>query len=169
MNKSTVLTLCFTLLVASVSFSQKFGYCNSSALLTDIPEMKQADTELKSFQAQLQKKGQEMVKALQDKAAEVKRKEEQGTISPKELEIQNTKLAEEQETIAKYEQEVYDKLAQKREELFSPLLERVNKAMAEVAKENNFVFVFDTASSFLLYADESLDVSKLVKLKLNIE
>ncbi|MBK6997476.1 MAG: OmpH family outer membrane protein [Lewinellaceae bacterium] len=106
-------------------------------MLTNIPEMKQADSELKSFQTQLQKKGQEMVKGLQDKAAELKRKEEQGTISPKELEIQNAKLAEEQEAIAKYEQEVYEKLAQKREELFSPILERVNKAMSDVAQEHD--------------------------------
>jgi outer membrane protein len=169
MNKSTVLTLCLTLMVASVGYSQKFGYCNSALLLTNIPEMKQADSELKSYQTQLTKKGQEMVKSLQDKAADLKRKEEQGAISPKELETQNTKLGEEQQAIAKYEQEVYEKLAQKREELFQPILERVNTAMSEVAKENGFVFVFDTNSNMVLYANESLDVTKLVKAKLHIE
>lgn len=169
MNKSTLLTLCLTLMMASVGFSQKFGYCNSSELLTSIPEMKQADSELKGFQAQLQKKGQEMVKSLQDRAAELKRKEELGTISPKDLEAQNAKLGEDQEAISNYEKEVYDKLAQKREELFSPILEKVNQAMSEVAKENGFVFVFDTNSNTVLYAHESLDVTKLVKTKLNIE
>ena len=164
-----MLTLCFTLLVATVGFSQKFGYCNSSILLSNIPEMKQADSELKSFQTQLTKKGQEMVKALQDKAAELKRKEDQGTISPKDLEDQKAKLAEEQDAISKYEQEVYDKLAQKREELFAPILKRVNDAMSDVAKENGFIYVFDTNSSVVLYAHESLDVTKLVKAKLNIE
>jgi Skp family chaperone for outer membrane proteins len=87
MNKSTMLTLCLTFMVATISFSQKFGYCNSSILLSNIPEMKQADSELKGFQTQLQKRGQEMVKSLQDRAAELKRKEELGTISPKELKI----------------------------------------------------------------------------------
>ena len=169
MNKSTVLTLCLTLMIASVGFSQKFGYCNSSALLTNIPEMKQADSELKSYQTQLTKKGQDMVKALQDKAADVKRKEEQGAISPKELESQNAKLAEEQQVIAQYEQEVYEKLAQKRQELFQPILDRVNTAMSDVAKENGYVFVFDTNSNMVLYANESLDVTKLVKSKLHIE
>lgn len=164
-----MLTLCLTFLVATVGFSQKFGYCNSSALLTSIPDMKQADSELKSFQTQLTKKGQEMVKALQDKAADLKRKEELGTISPKDLETQNAKLAEEQDAIAKYEQDVYQKLSEKREQLFSPILDRVNKAMADVAKDNGFVFVFDTNSNVVLYAHESLDVTALVKAKLNIE
>lgn len=169
MNKSTLLTLCLTLMVATVGFSQKFGFCNSSALLTSIPEMKQADSELKGFQTQLQKRGQEMVKSLQDRAAELQRKSELGTISPKDEEAQKAKLAEDQDAISKYEQEVYDKLAQKREELFTPILDKVNKAMADVAKENGFVFVFDTNSSIVLYAHESLDVTKLVKTKLNIE
>jgi outer membrane protein len=160
--------LALGLMFATAGFSQKFGYCNSSALLTSIPEVKAADSDLQAFQAQLTKRGQEMVKALQDKAAELDRKEKQGTISPKDLETQGLKLKEEESSIAKYEQEVYDKLAQKREELFKPILDKVNQAMADVAKENQFAFVFDQNTQVLLYADESLDVTNLVKAKLGI-
>ena len=166
MNKSTLLTLCISFMMTTVGFSQKFGYCNSSALLANIPDVKQADSELKSFQTQLQKKGQEMVKALQDKAAELQRKEEQGTISPKDLADQKAKLSTEQETISKYEQEVNAKLSEKRETLYKPLLDRVNTAMKDVAKANGFAMVFDLSTQVLLYADESLDVTKLVKAKL---
>ena len=166
MKKYFLLTL--SLAIATVGFSQKFGYCNSGALLTSIPEVKAADSDLQAFQTQLTKKGQEMVKALQDKAAELNRKEQQGTISPKELEMQSAKLKEEQASIAQYEEEVYKKLAEKREELFKPILDRVNQAMADVAKENQFAFVFDQNTQVLLYADESLDVTKLVKAKLGI-
>jgi outer membrane protein len=77
-------------------------------------------------------------------------------------------LTEEEAAIAKYEQEVYEKLAQKREQLFSPILDRVNQAMSDVAKENQFMFVFDSSSQVLLYSDETLDVTKLVKAKLGI-
>lgn len=154
--------------IATFGFSQKFGYCNSGALLTQIPEVKAADSDLQAFQGQLTKRGQEMVKALQDKAAELDRKKQQGAISPKDLESQTAKLEEEQAAIAKYEQEVYAKLAQKREELYQPILEKVNKAMADVAKENQFMFVFDYSTQIILYADESLDVTKLVKAKLGI-
>lgn len=160
--------LSLTLFVTTGLSAQKFGYCNSTALLVQIPEVKEADSELQGFQAQLQKKGQEMVKALQDKAAELKRKQEQGTISPKDAETQTARLNEEQENIAKYEQEVYQKLAQKRQELYQPILDRVNEAMKAVAMENGYTFVFDTNSNVLLYASESLDVTKLVKAKLGI-
>ena len=66
MKKFFLLTIGLSL--ATVSFSQKFGYCNSSALLGKIPEVKAADSELQAFQTQLTKKGQEMVKSLQDRA-----------------------------------------------------------------------------------------------------
>ena len=156
------------MLLTTGLYAQKFGYCNSSQLLTQIPEVKAADSDLTAFQTQLTKRGQEMVKALQDKAADLKRKEEAGTISPKDLELQSAKLTEEEAAIAKYEQEVYEKLAQKREQLFSPILDRVNQAMSDVAKENQFMFVFDSSSQVLLYSDETLDVTKLVKAKLGI-
>jgi outer membrane protein len=168
MNKILALTLGFALFLATEGFSQKFGYCNSMALLTQMPEVKAADSDLQAFQTQLTKKGQERVKALQDAAADLKRKEEMGAISPKDLEAQTVKLREEEASIAKYEQEVYQKLAQKREELYKPLLDKVNKAMADVSAENGFNLVFDSSTQILLYAHESLDVTKMVKTKLGI-
>jgi outer membrane protein len=55
--------LALGLMIATLGFSQKFGYCNSGLLLTQIPEVKAADSDLQAFQTQLTKKGQEMVKS----------------------------------------------------------------------------------------------------------
>jgi outer membrane protein len=169
MKKSFVITLALMLAVAGSAFAQKFGYCNSVALLTELAEVKQADSDLQAFQTQLQKKGQEMVKELQDKAAELQRKQEQGTISPKDYETQAAALKVEEEKINKYAQEVDQKLLEKRELLYKPILEKVNKAMQDVAREGQYLMVFDTSTQVLLYADESLDVTKLVKSKLGIQ
>lgn len=163
-----MLTFGLVLLLAATGYAQKFGYCNSAEVLTQIPEVKAADSDLQAFQAQLTKRGQDMVKALQEKAAELKRKEEQGTISPKELEAQSAKLKEEEAKIGAYEQEMMNKLSQKREELFKPIFDRFNKAMDDVAKENGFSMVFDKNTQVVLFADESLDVTKLLKTKMGI-
>lgn len=64
---------------------------------------------------------------------------------------------------------MYDKLAKKREELYKPILEKVNTAMQDVAKENGYLLVFDASTQVLLYAHESLDVTNLVKAKLGIQ
>ena len=167
MKKTILLTIALAFATAS-GFAQKFGYCNTTQILSLIPEVKAADSDLKAFQTQLNKRGQDMVKALQDKATELQRKKEQGTISPNDYQTQETKLKEDQDKIAKYEQEVNTQLAQKREELYKPIFERFNKAMNDVAKENGFSLVFDTNAQVMLYADESLDLTKQVKAKLGI-
>lgn len=168
MNKIIAITTCLLFALATTGFSQKFGFCNSDALLAQLPEIKAADSELQAFQAQLTKRGQERVKAWQDAGAELDHKKEIGTIAPKEYDAQAAKLEEEKQSIAKYEQEVYTKLGQKREELFKPLLDKVNKAMEAVATENGFALVFDSSTRVLLFAHDTLDVTKMVKAKLGI-
>lgn len=166
MKKTLVLTLILLLSAAGAVQAQKFGYCNSLALMSELPEVKQADSDLQAFQTQLSKRGQEMVKLLQESAGELERKKENGIISPKDYETQSAALQEEQAKIAAYEQDVYKQLAEKRQKLYQPIIDRVNNAMKEVATEQGYSMVFDTASSILIYADESQDVTKLVLDKL---
>ena len=61
--------------------AQKFGYVNSAALLTELPEVKAADSQLGVLQSQLKKKGEEMVTAFQQKYQEVAAKEKNGEFS----------------------------------------------------------------------------------------
>ena len=168
MKKTFVLTFGLLITLASSGFAQKFGYCNSAAILVELPEVKQADSDLKAFQTQLTKKGQAMVKDLQDKAAELDRKQKQGLIAPKDLEVQSAALKAEEEKIGQYEQEMYQKLSEKRETLYKPISEKVNKAMKDVATENGYLMVFDLSTQILLYADEKLDITNLVKTKLGL-
>ena len=168
MKKTLLLTLILLFTGLAGLSAQKFGYCNSLALLSELPVVKQADSDLQAFQTQLAKRGQEMVKELQSKATELERKKELGTISPKDYEIEAAKLQEEQAKIEAYQQEVYKRLAEKREALYKPILEKVNTAMKTVATTNGFMYVFDLASSVLIYTDESLDVTKLVRTELGL-
>lgn len=170
MKKSLALALGFVLAFAATSAaqSQKFGYCNSVALLADLPEVKQADSDLQAYQTQLTKQGQQKVQELQTKAAELDKKKEQGTISPKDYEEQMTKLQALDQEIKELEQKIYADLSKRKEELYKPILDKVNEAMKVVAKENGFSLVLDTSTGVLLYADESLDVTKLVRAKLGL-
>jgi outer membrane protein len=167
MNKTLVFTLALGLMAVTSSFAQKIGYCNSLALMAELPEVKAADSDLQTLATQLQKQGETMVKDLQAKAELLEKKNTEGTISPKEYETQQAALREEEAKINKYAQEMEQKLAQKREELYKPILDKVNTAMTTVAKEGGFILVFDSSSQILLFADESLDVTNLVKAKLS--
>jgi outer membrane protein len=167
--KKTIVLFSLLASLASIATAQKFGYTNSVALLSRLPEVQQADSDLKAFQTHLTKKGQEMVRDLQEKAAELERKQQLGTISPKDYQAQSAALQAEEDKIGAYEKEVYTKLAEKREELFKPILDLVNQAMQDVAKEGGFTFVFDSSTQVLLYGAESLDLTAQVLAKLGAD
>lgn len=157
------LALCSVALSAS---AQKFGYVNSALILAEMPELKQAEASLEALQTQLQKKGQTMLEKLQADYAAVQQKMERGELSPKQQETEAARLKAAEEELGKYEQDMMKQLQEKRDALLQPIYEKVNKAIADVAKENGFQFIFD--QGVLLYADESQDVSRLVKAKLGI-
>ncbi|MEP7194921.1 MAG: OmpH family outer membrane protein [Saprospiraceae bacterium] len=165
------IVLVFSFLYTSSVFCQtapKFGFLNSQALLAEIPEVKQADANLQALQTQLEKKGQQMVADLETKYKELQRKEQSGEIAPKVLEDEAKKLKDQEGEISKFEQDVQKQLQTKRQESLQPILDKVNKIIKEVATENQFTYILDSSAGILLYAQESMDVTALVKTKLGI-
>lgn len=157
------IVLCCT--VFSVQ-AQKFGYLNSASILSDMPQVKQADSQLEALQKQLQKKGQGMVEQLQKDYAAAQEKIGRGELSPKQQEEESAKLETKQGEIQKFEQEMQKQVQDKRTELMTPILDTVNKAIQDVAKESGFQFVFD--EGVLLYKEASQDVTAMVRTKLGM-
>jgi outer membrane protein len=169
MKKLIVLILLISCLAAqSISAQTKVGYINAAAILVEMPEVKQADSNLKVLSEQLQKKDEQMVATLQGKYQELQKKEKSGEIAPKELEMQSKKLEADRDSVVKFEQEIQAQLSEKKQTMYAPILEKVNKAIDDVAKENGFSYIFDASSGVILYAEENKDVSALVRTKLGL-
>lgn len=156
------------LMVFAAAFvnAQKLGYVNSQAILSELPEVKQAEANLEAHKNAMQKKGQQMVTNLQNKYAALQQKEQRGEMSPKQLEEEAKVLKAEEQKIAAYEQQMQTEIMQKQEKLLKPILDRVKKAIDDVAKEQGYTYIFDSIGGFILYANEKNDVSDLVKAKL---
>ena len=93
--KTTIKTLFFaiTLMVMGTSVqAQKFGYINSQELISSMPEVKEANSEIETLTKQLQKKGQDMLQAFQTKYQDLQTKQANGEIAPKQLELEAAKL-----------------------------------------------------------------------------
>lgn len=59
-------------------------------------------------------------------------------------------------------------LAERRnEELVTPIVDEINEAVRELGTENGYDLVLDTAGGFVVYADESLDITDLVITRLS--
>ena len=169
MNKLRTYLIWAICLITSVAVSaQKFGYLNSQQLIQQIPQVKEANAELEVLQKQYEKEGQDRVNNLQTKFLALQRKQEQGEISPKQLEVESQALEQERMKIAQFQQESQQTLAVKGEELLKPIRDQINTAIQEVAAENGFIYIFDASTGIILYADEASDVTTLVKAKLGI-
>ena len=168
MNKIIYLVLflgaVFTTQVAS---AQKIGYLNSVQLLSEHPKVKAADSELEALQKQLSNKIQLKVDALRKRYAELVQQNEAQTIAPKQFQDQMGQLEQEQLGLQQEEQTLQEQLLQKREELYQPILDEINGVIATVSKENGYTYVLDQSAGAILYADESNDISSLIRAKLN--
>ena len=161
------------MVLATVSTAQtaKFGYVDSGSLLEAMPKVKEAESNLEALNKQLQAKGQKMMEDFQLKYQDLERKVQAGDITPKDQETQAALLEEERNKIVAFDQEMQKQLTEKRESLLTPILDEVRNAIQAVAKENGYTYVFDGSPGVgvLLYADETTNITPLVKAKLNIQ
>ncbi|NBB89339.1 MAG: OmpH family outer membrane protein [Bacteroidetes bacterium] len=166
--KRNIVFLVFALLFSVSMMGQKFGYMDSNELVAEMPEVKQADAKLETLQKQLQKQGQAKLQALQQKAQDLERKERQGEIAPKKLQEEAEKLQAEQLELQQFEQDMQRQVMQKRQELYKPIFDKINAVIEEIAKEQEYTYIFDLSAGSILYADESKDVTSLVRQRLGI-
>jgi len=167
MKKILFSAMIMTLMVVSMS-AQKFGYLNSRALLMEMPEMTTASAELEVLAKQLQAQGETMVTDLQTKYAALEADIQAGKLSKIQQQEEGAKFQAKQEQLGLFEKEMTLKLQKKESELLEPVLAKINDAITAVAKENEFQFIFDQSTQVILFANESTDVTSMVKTKLGL-
>lgn len=170
MNKSIIRILTLAVLFAAglQVQAQNFGFINSQELIQNMAEVKEANANIETYKTQLQKKGQEMVQSLQTKYQSLEQKRAQGELSPKQLEVEGQALKSEEVKISQFEQESQQKIIDKSETLLKPIRDKIQSAIDAVAAENGYAYIFDASLGMILYAEESTDVSNLVKAKLGL-
>jgi len=176
--KRTLSILAILLFVAAgfnlnAQTTYKFGHIDSRKLMQAMPESEQAQKALEAEGKSIQDQMEVMEVEYNNKVNDYVNNEKLPAGDPKkwtaiikadkEKEIQGL-----QQRIQEFQQNAQNQLNTKRDELFKPILEKVDKAIKEVAKENKFTYVFDV-TTFLYYSEESIDITPMVKAKLAIK
>lgn len=156
-----------TLMMFTVN-AQNFGHLNSRALLLEMPEMAKATSDLEVLAKQLQKQGEDMVAKLQAEYTALEQEIQAGNLSKIQQEEEAKKFQEKQQQLSLFDQEMTLKIQKKEAELLQPILKRLNDAIEAVAKENQYQFIFDQGTQMMLFAEQSTDVSAMVKSKLGM-
>ena len=166
-NLLKISTLTLVLFVCTFSLqAQNFGYVDSQLILSEMPAVKQAESNLEALQLQLQKKLQAGIEQLQKDYTELQQKVERGELSRLQQEQGGADIQARQEALQQEEQGMVQQIQEKRNELLEPIYADLNTAIAEIAKEKGYTFIFD--KQILLYGEESQDVSTEIRAKLNM-
>jgi outer membrane protein len=147
----------------------KVGYADIEYILSQMPETKQIEADLKSTQNKLKDnidaKAQEFQKKLQDYNANV------NTMLDAVRANTERELQQLQQNLEKLQQDAQTTVQNKHTQLMDPVFKKVGKAIEDVAKENGYTFVLSQqigGFDVILYGDEKADVSDLVLKKMGV-
>ncbi len=171
MNHTRKIALLFVALVsittALTAQNLKFGHINSAELLAIMPEKVQAQKDLQTFASELEDQLGLMNAELETKYADYMKNEASYNAAVKTS--KQKELTDLQARIQEFQSLAQQNYQTKEAELFQPIIDKANKAVQEVGKENGFIYIFDISTGTVVYFSEgSVDIMPLVKTKLGI-
>lgn len=174
MKKYLITLVLFALVSATVSVNAqakvKLGHINSQELLEAMPATDSARAQLEKVARDHEAVLEEMYVEYQTKAAALAEAAGAGQLSDLALASKQSELKDIENRIGTFEQTARQDLEKMQVELFTPVQEAAMNAVNEVAEENGFTYIFETAMGTLVYmSPESVDILPLVKAKLGIE
>lgn len=146
----------------------KYGHMNLGSLFDLLPETKKANDELKLRTDKLTAQDDSLTKNLQAQAAKLQQEYNSGTLTPVAAQTRQAELQKQQEAIQQFEENAQKEVNDFRQQLYQPILSKLEDTIKAVAKENGYQMIFDTSSGALLFFNDTDDVTALVKKKLGI-
>lgn len=147
--------------------AQKFGHIDFAKLYSQMPGLDSVQVKYKDYADQLRKQIGAMQTELENKYADYQANS--ATMSPIIKQTKEKEMSDLNDRIQAFNSQAQQDLSAKETELTTPIIEKARKAITDVAKEHGYAYIFNSAEGLLLYAQESDDITDLVKKKLGIK
>jgi outer membrane protein len=150
--------------------SFKFGHINSDELIQSMPEFDSATVKLENLR-------KELIKYLEVMSVELNNKYDAYNKDSKNLsdivkQIKEQEMSDMNRRIQEFQSSAQTQLQDKQAELFQPVYAKAEKAIKDVGKENDYLYIFNSSQGgSLVFFDKerSTDVTTLVKAKLKVK
>lgn len=155
---------------ASNLFAQqiKLGHIDSQALIELMPEKDSAQAKFEKITKELQEQLESMQVEFNNKYQDYVSKQQ--TLTDAVKQVKEGELQDMQQRIQQFQTTAQEDIQKQRTIIYKPVLDKANKAISEVAKENAFTYIFDLSAGTVIYhAENSQDISPLVKTKLGLK
>jgi outer membrane protein len=165
--KRALLALFLTLPFFGYSQS-KIAHVDYQKIVEQLPEYKKAMTTIDS----IQKDYGDKLKALQaryQKAVQEYQEATQKVPAPSDVVLKSmvAEIQQLEERVVSFQNDAKQDIQDKQEKLFSPIQKKIKDAVKAVAKDSGYNYIIDISAT--LYADDTTDVTALVKKKLGIK
>ncbi|MBQ4503797.1 MAG: OmpH family outer membrane protein [Alistipes sp.] len=167
MKKIFKLTLVLAMVISSTSvYAQKLARVNFQEIFALMPETKEMQTNLEAFSKELQEQLEAIQVEFNNRYAEFEKA--QATMNPTVKQMKQAELNGLQQRYAEFNQIAQQDFAKKQQELAAPIQEKLDAAIAKVAKAGGYAAVFDSMG--FVYHDDAqvIDLNGAVKKELGI-
>jgi outer membrane protein len=166
-----IVFLFVSVVLSATIFSQttlKIGHINSQELLQAMPESDSAQAKLDKAVKELQSQLEAMQVEFNNKYQDYVSKKD--TYSDLIKQTKEADLQQMNQRIQQFQANAEQDVQKQRTEIFKPVLDKANKAIAEIAKENGFTYILDLSAGTVIYhSDNSTNILPLVKQKLGLK
>lgn len=166
----TTTLILMTATISVVGQDIQIGYMNPQEVINKLPELtniqQQLNTYIQQRQSEYQKQGSDYQQALttyQNNAA---------SMSEEQQQQREQELTSMQQDLQELQQNIQQQIQQRQADLMSPIYDRMDKAIADVAKLHNLDFVLNEATSYgdqIIYyhGNQTLDITDEVLSHMN--
>jgi outer membrane protein len=152
----------------------KIGYTNIDFILSSIPDSKDVQAKLSTEKAQYDKLIQEKITGFQKDYEDFQKLMQAGNVSAVIRTDKEKSLQNKQNEIQEFQQNSETALQAKYQQLLSPVMDKIQKAIDEVAKANGYTYVFNSdagagTTPIVLVAPEQDNITNLVLKQMGVE
>jgi len=144
----------------------KLGHINTQEILSEMPQVLEMQKKIEKLGADFETESNTMRADYETKMKEYEQNVQRWTEPMKRN--KEKAIIELGKRIEEFEADAQQSLKTSRDSLLNPILKQVSTAIEDVAKENNYNYIFDVSVGVLLYFDKGDDISAFVRKKLNI-
>lgn len=175
MKKFLKLTLAVVLMVSATAVNaQKFGRVDLAAVVTNMTEFKEAQTNLEAYGRDLQDQLEQIQVEFNKLYADYEKNVT--TYSDTVRQLKERELTELQQRFQDFQQLAQQDMSKKEAELMNPIYEKANDAIKQVSSAGGYIAIFSTtsdqpAAAGLAYFDPAqlTDITPEVKVVLGIQ
>ena len=133
--------------------------------MPEIPEIeKKVDALGKQWEGEIVKMREE----YNNKIKEFQQKQDSMPDGIKQMRM--SEIQEIEQKITTFQQTAYNDLQKKQQDMVTPVIDKVRKAINDVAAENNYTYIFDLSAQSIIYqSPKSNDITAQVKKKLALK